>query len=197
MIFIENAEQYKHKNAYYGVVKNENGQINVFVSYNTIIAASYNGVTFLTSRSYSNTTAHHKTDAERFYNNAKTIIVDPSTLIELVENPSISADIITDYKKFIAIKAEIENGTASLYKLQKDGVLFNLNNKGRETESKKYKNGNYKEIYRYYLTTEYFNLNLKVTKHFFKFKTGCKVWKHGKQEPVTGYRIKQKVIILY
>ena len=69
-------ERIKSKQAY---IINDN----IGVSYNTPIAASVNGITFVTENYYSNTTAHHKSDVIRRFNNNRFIEVKQEVINNL------------------------------------------------------------------------------------------------------------------
>jgi hypothetical protein len=168
-IKINNVNQYRHKNAY--IV---NG--NIFLSYNTIIAASYNGVTFITSGYYSNTTAHHKTDAVRYFNNPEVIEVTPETLYKIAAgNQETRKAAISEEKtkqnliKFLSYNLERRPAAYNGLKIYDLSQLINQDQTGEYTRP--YKNGNYKTITEHRTGFKYVsNFNYKITRHYKKQK---------------------------
>ena len=144
MINVRRIEQYRHKNAY--IV---NG--NIFLSYETVIAASINGITFLTAATYSNTTAHHKTDAVRYFNNETVIIVTPTALYKIAEyDTETKAAAIQETTDAELLTSHVLQ--QSKYNAIAEHEAFINNTEFISSEIKDYKNGNSLNI-RIYRTT--------------------------------------------
>ena len=145
MIELISINQYRNKKAYYGI---STAGINVFLSYSTIIAANTAGVTFITSGYYSNTTAHHKTDAARLYGD-KVITARPETVQAIAAgNQAARLEAIQEHQDKETIKQYIK-GTGPAV----EGLETLINNRVFISEEvTQYKNGNKLRV-RTYKTT--------------------------------------------
>jgi len=175
-IKIQTINQYKHKNAY--IVNS-----NLFLSYNTLIAASIDGVTYITSRTYSNTTSHHKTDALRYFNNQEVITVKPDTLYKLAAgyDPELLEVIQEEHQQRQDLLTALYNkdNTAKIITHLK---YIRVIKARKEPETTPYKNGNSQTKYFYTANFQhqepvYYEVNQKATPHYItkgnkgKFKT--------------------------
>ena len=135
---IESITRYKNKNAYYGRTA---AGVEIFISYQTIIAASTAGVTFITSGYYSNTTAHHKTDARRYFNNPEIIEVTPAALYAIAagdDDTRIQA--IQEHKNLLLILEYINDESQHPAHLVNETYIKNT--KFISEKRTPYKNGN-------------------------------------------------------
>lgn len=189
---LKEIKQYKNKNAYYGI--NEAG-INIFVSYNTLIAVSVDNITFITDTYYSNTTAHHKTDAIRFYNNDTIIKVTSEALYQIAaENNNIKKQAILENKQ----KQILESFLKKLNKFDcvTEREIFINNTEFIKQETKNYKNGN-KLKTRTYKTTFKTVPNFIITERIHIKKTTVQKFNgpKGPKGPYTYNQYKKKYII--
>lgn len=135
---LKEIKQYKYKNAYYGTTTELN--INVFYSYNTLIAVSIDNITFITDAYYSNTTAHHKTDAIRFYNNNTIIKVTQEALESIATGNHTRKQAITEYKQKQILKSFLKG--LNKFDCVTEREAFINNTEFIKQETKNYKNGN-------------------------------------------------------
>lgn len=202
MISLINRTRYNYKNA---STARTTGGVNIFISYQTIIAAEAPGVTFITSRNYSTTTAHHKTDARRWFNNSRVIEVTPEALYNYVDGSITAADIIKEQEKkdqlLELIKLNFNPRETAWRNDLPDYYSITQLLKELETgnDADKYKNGN-SETRHYYRTRFKYvsNINFKITRHYFRFKYAAKAcepnWT-GKPRGGTGTSCKYKAVI--
>ena len=173
MIELITRTQYKNKNA---STARTTGGINIFISYSTIIAAEAPGVTIITSGYYSNTTAHHKTDARRYFNNNQEIEATPEALYKYVSGEVTAEELQREASQrqelITALKANKNTG-GIIEKLKVKGIITTR----KAPETKNYKNGNRLEKYFYkvefkYLPAVYYELNSKAIKYQIETRTG-------------------------
>lgn len=164
---------------------------NIGVSYNTPIAANVDGVTFITENYYSNTTAHHKTDIKREFNNSQVIEVNQETIKDFYyfltygeytsaqnlaaavqEEAAIKQDLITYVKEYNGNpkKAAWKNLKVNAYKLHNDDTFKLIID-----ESTTYKNGNVLNVRKYRTNFNYVsNLTFKISHRTRKIKATAK-----------------------
>lgn len=199
-IELTSRNQYKSKNA---STARTAGGVNIFISYQTIIAAEAPGVTFITSGYYSNTTAHHKTDAARWFNNPEDIEVTPDTLYRYVSGEVTAEEIQQEQQiktQLLQYLEEDTNNKKAAYNNLKIYDLLNLiNSSETSSETIPYKNGNYKNIKNYKTNFKYVsNFHFKITKHFKKVKIAAGANgpnSIGKSKDRTEYRPAVKAVI--
>jgi len=160
-----NIRQIRSKQAY--IINNTIG-----ISYITPQAISLKGITFITSNWYSITTAHHKTDIIRDFNNSETITINHNTLIDLINNyngynheqqENLINKILEEekLKNYLIRELKTENSIPNHYKLNKIIERTSSN-------KTKYNNGNYKTIQTYKTNFQHVdNITFKVTNHHF------------------------------
>ena len=148
---IQSINQIGNKNLY--VCQTAAG-ITAAVSYNTIIAASQDGITYLTSYNYSNTTAHHKTQAVRIFNDTEIITVTPDALYKIADGDKTAAtEALQEHEIREVLLQELHNNDSTgktLKHLQYLGVC----KPEKVPESQDFKNGNR-------LTKYYYKVNFK------------------------------------
>ncbi len=154
-INISEITQYRNKNLYFSKAPGAA----IAISYNTIIAASKEGITFITSGYYSNTTSHHKTDALRYFNNTDNIEVTPDTLYKIAAGAPILPIIQEEEFKRYLIKTIKTGGIPNHIKTPEYVQKI-------KHEKKDFKNGN-KKYWNYYKTNFKYvsNINFKITIH--------------------------------
>ena len=146
--------------------------VNIGISYSTIIAAEKNGVSFYTENYYSNTTAHHKSDILRIFNNAQNVEVTQTALTAIAAGDIKPDQVLEELKikkqlqKFIKLNLDYNaaawNNSIDIY------FISNLiNNLPAVEESKKeYKNGSTRTIKTKKTTFKYVsNFYFKITTH--------------------------------
>ena len=165
---------------------------NTGVSYNTPIVYSTGGVSFYTSSWYSVTTAHHKSEFLRFFNNARSVEVNQAALIDLNQDLEPAAVIKEDELKTGIINA-VEEGTW-IYKNKEAAPYLEL-----VKESKtQYKNGNFQEVRTYKTNFKYVSsLQVKQTQHAFRTKRPAYNGPTGPKESTIYYKYKTRSVINY
>ena len=174
-------KQIKSKQAY---ILNEN----IGVSYNTPIAANVDGTTFITENYYSNTTAHHKTDIIRAFNNYNVIEVNQETIKDFYYfltygEYSSAQNLAAEIKKEEILKNEIittiETGREQAI-FFKNKNIYSFIKKGYRNKTP-YKNGNFKEVQHFQTNFKYVsNIRFKETTRGIKSKIRTSNSKPGK-----------------
>lgn len=161
---------------------------NVGVSYNTPIAADFKSleVTFITSSYYSNTTAHHKTELVRIFNNKEVIEVSQALLVDIINGEVPAKEVLKDFQHFQTCK-DIISGNVSGSK----SFILSDNCHQISSENKYYKNGNYKIVTIKELRSEYFTAKFKVVNHYFKQVSSCR--NSRTQQKGISYNIKTRI----
>lgn len=165
---------------------------NIGVSYNTPICIKIGGVLFITENSYSNTTAHHKTDFKRILG-GEVVEVQHTVLIDLINNDINAAEILQENKtKQYLIKSLEKNNSipnnikvyAAVEKTNSSKQLFKNSNEKIKTS--------YKTTFKYVS-----NFNFKITVHIFNNAPAPKltVNKHEHKIKNICIPIKRKAVI--
>jgi len=149
-MILESIQQVNNKNLY--ICKTTAG-VTIAVSYNTVIAAKGpEGILFLTSYSYSNTTAHHKTEASRILG-GEVVEVTPEALYKIAAGDETTAAraIVEDGIKSQIIEAIQEDNRPELQDQRTKGNITPAKQPSKTT----YKNGNSCTVYHYKTTFKY------------------------------------------
>lgn len=166
---------------------------NVGVSYNTPIAASAAGVTFITSRYYSNTTAHHKSDFIRYFNNSQTVEVSQAALIDIINQDLDPAAVIQEQDIKTGIINRINAGTW-LYADKRAAKYLEVINQDR----KNFKNGNFQTIRTFKTSFKYVsNFRIKETSHAFRTKRPAYNGPTGPKPEAYYYKYKTRSVLNY